>query len=184
MKKTVILLMCLWSIGCSAQMSIKSDVIKDGKRIVTSNEFKCWHGVDGAGFWKDALATLSIVCENDVHLFFLNIELKSTNMFKNITIPHGGKLLIRLKDDSIMELSNSNSLNTTIGSYPISEEQLLNMGRGITKMRVETEKKYQDFNFKKTSEFVTLLSSAYDFLLEYITYGNQLGTRKDIHDNF
>lgn len=130
MKQILVLLLCVYSMSSYAQVSIEKDETDArGYRHISTTEFKCWHGVDGAGFWKDAIARLSLVSKDNAHLFQLEIELKSSNLFKTLEVPKNGKLLIRLNNDDIIELINISDLNTSTGYYSISEEQLLSIVR-------------------------------------------------------
>lgn len=103
MKQILVLLLCVYSMSSYAQVSIEKDETDArGYRHISTTEFKCWHGVDGAGFWKDAIARLSLVSKDNAHLFQLEIELKSSNLFKTLEVPKNGKLLILCKCFNIL----------------------------------------------------------------------------------
>ena len=99
-----------------------------------------------------------------------SIQLLLTAMIKRskaFFFPTNAKLLIKLKDDSILELSSIYTHNVMEPSkervcsahFPISEEQLNKMFNGIKKIRVEiiklndeeddVEKDYRDIDYKK-----------------------------------
>ena len=98
----------------------------------------------------------------DISYFF---SLKTTSNTP-ITVPQGGKLLLKLNDDSIMELKTLTKYEGTVRdvhningyvfsdytifpSFPINEVQISKLSKGVKKIRLETTDGYRDKEFKK-----------------------------------
>ena len=191
MRNCILLLFCIWFSHSYAQINeinIASDKTDaKGKRWVSTSVFKCYHGTDGA-WYKDANANLLAVIDGGNHTYVLKIQFDTGNPFKTIQVAQRGKLLIKLNNGEILELTNSNKTKGDIGLFLITEEQINAITNGISKMRIETEKKYIDYKFKKNSKFPERLASALVLLQEYMTYGNNnlrtKAPKEDIHKGF
>lgn len=100
--------------------------------------------------------------EKDLSYFF---SLKTTSNTP-ITVPQGGRLLLKLDDDSIIELKtltkyagtvrDVHNINgyvfsdyTIFPSFPINEVQINKLAKGVKKIRLETTDGYRDKEFKK-----------------------------------
>ena len=100
--------------------------------------------------------------EKDLSYFF---SLKTTSNTP-ITVPQGGRLLLKLDDDSIIELKtltkyagtvrDVHNINgyvfsdyTIFPSFPINEVQINKLAKGVKKIRLETTDGYRDTEIKK-----------------------------------
>lgn len=95
--------------------------------------------------------------------YFLSLKTTSNTP---ITVPEGGILLLKLEDDSIIELKtlmkyagtvrDVHNINgyvfsdyTIFPSFPINEVQISKLSKGVKKIRIETIDGYRDKDFKK-----------------------------------
>ena len=129
------------------------------------------------------------------------------NRSKAFFFPTNAKLLIKLQDDSIIELSSIYTQNVKDPSqekacsahFPITEDQLNKMFNGVKKIRVEiiklndeeddVEKDYRDVDFKKDvlgKRFGEFYKDIYETLttMSIIQEKKVLKSKKDLLDDF
>ena len=117
-----------------------------------------------------------------------------TTALSPITVPKGGKLLIKLMDDSIIELStimeyagtvrDVHNINgyvysdyTIFPSFPLSTEQIDQISKGVKKIRLETTLDVVDKEFKK-DKIGQIISVEYDLIK------SALSQKKSFSDDF
>ena len=139
-----------------------------------------------------------------------SIQLILTSLIKRskaFFFPTNAKLLIKLQDDSIIELSSIYTQNVKDPSqekacsahFPITEDQLNKMFNGVKKIRVEiiklndkeddVEKDYRDVDFKKDvlgKRFGEFYKDIYETLttMSIIQEKKVLKSKKDLLDDF
>lgn len=155
----VILFIIAHLVPTFGQKIIHDRIESDGKRLITTDEFVCRNLTD-----KVVLAcSLS---------YFEFKEYSNIHLVTNISADHpleikdGSRMLIKLFDDSVIELTSSLDTKThrqkiyagaiityihTMDVYfYINEEQLNNIiTKGVKKIRIETYPEYYDNVFKK-----------------------------------
>lgn len=130
--------------------------------------------------------------ESGIQDYFISIEITST---KKISVLDNSKLLLKLNDDSVIELGTSAEYSNTglddflyqlktkftvysiVAFYSLSERQLKQMMSGVKKIRVESSIGILDKEFKKDQIGKVLQK-------EYILINKALERDDDIYDDF
>lgn len=124
--------------------------------------------------------------------YFLSLKTTSNTP---ITVPEGGILLLKLEDDSIIELKtlmkyagtvrDVHNINgyvfsdyTIFPSFPINEVQISKLSKGVKKIRIETIDGYRDKDFKKDKIGIAI-KGQYDLLQNQLKKASN-----DIRDGF
>lgn len=160
MKKFIILaLVSVLSIGANAQ-KITWDKTKDGLRYIGTDSQICRN-------FKDKVvlsASLSVSKRGDITIFHFVPELTFSTQ---CSAPKNGKMLIKLFDDSVIELTTAlgdeqmvrkvHNINGLVYSdytmqpiYDVSEEQLTSIiEKGVKEIRIETSPIVYENEYKK-----------------------------------
>lgn len=188
MKKMAILLIALLGAFNTFAQKIESDKTVNKERTII-----CSH--ENVRSMKDKVVFSVALCLNQSKegTDFYNISLKTTAL-SPITVPKGGKLLIKLMDDSIIELStimeyagtvrDVHNINgyvysdyTIFPSFPLSTEQIDQISKGVKKIRLETTLDVVDKEFKK-DKIGQIISVEYDLIK------SALSQKKSFSDDF
>ena len=150
MKKILLTsLLSLFILNAYSQIDIDK-VEEDGSRIITTKS-QYFNGNE-----KVALACLIDPNGNNTYVLLLTID--------KMEISKGRKLLLKFKDDSIMELNNRKEIGpadykyyVVLGStiyfvfpeYPLTEEEVIKITKGeVVKIRLENNKEHIDLKVK------------------------------------
>ena len=188
MKKTVILLFVLSSALNTFAQKIESDKTVNGERTII-----CSH--ENVRSMKDKVVFSVALCLNQSQNGGenYNISLKTTSL-SPITVPKGGKLLIKLMDDSIIELStimeyagtvrDVHNINgyvysdyTIFPAFLLTIEQIDQIRKGVKKIRLETTTGAVDKDFKK-DKIGKVIAVEYDLIK------SALSQKKSFSDDF
>ncbi|MFP5142593.1 hypothetical protein ACJEEV_14390 [Bacteroides xylanisolvens] len=188
MKKTVILLFVLSSALNTFAQKIESDKTVNGERTII-----CSH--ENVRSMKDKVVFSVALCLNQSQNGGenYNISLKATSL-SPITVPKGGKLLIKLMDDSIIELStimeyagtvrDVHNINgyvysdyTIFPAFLLTIEQIDQICKGVKKIRLETTTGAVDKDFKK-DKIGQVIAVEYDLIK------SALSQKKSFSDDF
>lgn len=167
----VAFIMC--SMNTAAQ-KIDLDKVDNGERTIM-----CSH--ENVRSMKDKVVfSVALNAEqNKSGQVFYNFSLKATAL-SPITVPKGGKLLIKLMDDSIIELStvmeyagtvrDVHNVNgfvfsdyTIFPTFLVTEEQIDKISKGVKKIRLETTMEPADKEFKK-DKIGNIVSAEYELI--------------------
>lgn len=152
-----------WSIASAQTVGIFIDKTEaDGARFIASESVNCRNGMTDRHPMFFAITRFSI---DDRVEWSLNIDFTDVRPF---SIPVGGRILIKLSDNSVIELKQTLPTDKTTdivgkynnmarirtytmhGSYAITEEQIMQIAeKGVIKIRVERETDTFDVNYKK-----------------------------------
>ena len=160
MKKLLLLITCfLYGITSFAQ-EIEYDKTENGERSIMCK-------YENVRSMKDkTVFSVSLMAEQDKEknvFYFLSLKTTSNTP---ITVAKGGTLLIKLNDDSILELHTQMEYAGTIRdihningfvysdytinpAFQISKEQISQISEGVKKIRLVTTTDYRDKEFKK-----------------------------------
>lgn len=159
--KKLLLLISIALYGMSAlSQEIEYDKILNGERSIMC-KYENVRSMKDKTVFSVALSAEQNT-EKDLSYFF---SLKTTSNTP-ITVPQGGRLLLKLDDDSIIELKtltkyagtvrDVHNINgyvfsdyTIFPSFPINEVQINKLAKGVKKIRLETTDGYRDKEFKK-----------------------------------
>ena len=164
-----------WSIAFAQTVGIFIDKTEaDGARFIASESVNCRNGMTDRHPMFFAVTRFSM---DDRVEWSLNIDFNDVRPFK---IPTGGGFLIKLSDNSIIELKQTLPTDKTTdivgkyndmarirtytmhGSYAITEEQIVQIAeKGVIKIRVERETDTFDVNYKK-NKVGDAVASAYE----------------------
>lgn len=180
-----IALMCTTNIFAQ---KIDLDKVENGERTIM-----CSH--ENVRSMKDKVVFSVALCanQNKAGTVFYNLSLK-TAALSPITVPKGGKLLVRLMDDSVIELStlmeyagtvrDVHNINgyvfsdyTIFPAFLLTVEQVNQIRKGVKKIRLETTMEAVDKEFKK-DKIGAIISTEYNLIQEAISQ------KKNFNDNF
>ena len=158
--KNILLIICfLCGINSFAQ-EIEYDKTENGERSIMCK-------YENIRSMKDkTVFSVALMVEQDKEknvFYFLSLKTTSNTP---ITVDKGGSLLIKLNDDSILELHTMMEYAGTVGdvhningfvysdytihpAFAINEEQIKQMFDGVKKIRLVTTTDYRDKEFKK-----------------------------------
>lgn len=165
MKKIALIFAAIvcWSISSAQIARIFMDKTEaDGSRLIASESVNCRNGMSDR---HPMLFSVSRFSLDDRVEWSLNVDFTDVTPFR---IPEGGGILIRLSDNSVIELKQTLSAEETTdvvgvynsmakiriytmhGVYAITEDQLARIASGgVVKIRVERETDSFDTNYKK-----------------------------------
>lgn len=186
MRKFFISAICLFaSYSLFAQISIDK-VEEDGSRIIVSD----YHNIYTE--WSSAAAACVeyiLIPEDDVEHYEILFSLNEGKM----QFDEGRKLLLKFKDGSVMELSNTEVIGPadykysvtkygtnyyTYPSYKVTEEQLKQIISGeVVKIRIENNIEYFDREIKK-NKFSKAIQQSYEAIL------SKKQVKNDVYTNF
>lgn len=166
---------CYWSAAFAQTVGIFIDKTEtDGSRFIASESVNCRNGMSDRHPMFFAVTRFSA---GDRVEWSLNIDYPDVKPFK---IPEGGGILIKLSDDSVIELKQTLPTDETIdivgtynnmagirtytmrGAYAITETQIAEIAeKGVVKIRVERETDTFDVNYKK-NRVGNAVSAAYE----------------------
>lgn len=158
MKKIVLLMFALVAMCANAQEINLDKKDENGRLIMCKQE--SMRSFSDKVLFDCALSRSQIYDE-----VYWQISLVVKQLY-SISIPKGSRLLIKLKDDSIIELKSINDVEDRIGdaqvigssvisqytvfpTYSVTEEQIAQISQGVKKIRVETSLQPIDKEFKK-----------------------------------
>lgn len=191
MKKIVILLFALSSVLNIFAQKIESDKFDDkGYRYIYCSLESIRSMMDKYVFFVSLNAIQS---GSDTEDIIYDIFLR-TNANAPLTVPKGGRLLIKLQNDSIIELKtdiefsdkigkvqHSNSLVYTNYSitpiFTVTTDQIEKISMGVKKIRLETTLEPIDKEFRK-DKMGKILSAEYDLIK------SALSQKKSFSDDF
>lgn len=146
----------------------------DGSRFIASESVNCRNGMSDRHPMFFAVTRFSM---GDRVEWALSIDFSDIKPFK---IPTGSRLLLKLSDDSVIELKQTLPTHETTdlvgkynemagirtymmhGSYAITSDQLARIAKeGVTKIRVERDADTFDVNYKK-NKVGDAVSAAYE----------------------
>lgn len=187
MKKILLGILLLHSISTFAQ-KIDLDKVENGERTIM-----CSH--ENVRSMKDKVVfSVSLNAEqNKAGVIYYNLSLKTTAMTP-ITVPKGGKLLVKLMDDSVIELltlmeyagivRDVHNVNgyvfsdyTIFPTFLVTSEQIEQICNGVKKIRLETKIEPVDKEFKK-DKIGAIVS------VEYALLKNAFSQKKSFNDDF
>lgn len=167
---------------------IDLDKVENGERTIM-----CSH--ENVRSMKDKVVFSVALCanQNKAGTVFYNLSLKTTAL-SPITVSKGGKLLVKLIDDSIIELStlmeyagtvrDVHNINgyvfsdyTIFPAFLITSEQVNQICKGVKKIRLETTMEAVDKEFKK-DKIGAVISAEYALIQE------ALSQKKSFNDKF
>lgn len=199
MKRITFIIMLAICSMCANAQRIVYDKVEDGVRTIATDFFRMWT----RGLTDIKMNNLSqgvdaklLACIDDTRVvYMLCVNMEYSGLFtKERVIPTNGKCLIRLKDDSIIDLTSLTSAETRyqftnvtvttiqdnkmitegktyvnnskeiMGIYPISEEDLQRLNIGVAKVRVELLPKSFDYEYKKKEKFSPRITQAYELI--------------------
>ena len=186
MKKLLICAICIIASYSSFAQIYIDKVEEDGSRVIVSSSHNIYTGLTNAA--AAALMYISLP-EQDHEQFEISVTLNEGKMQFDV----GRKLLLKFKDDSVMELSNTKEIgiadytyrvgNTgtsyfTNPTYLVSEEQLIKIINGeVIKIRIENNIEYFDRTIKK-NKFSKAVQKSYEAIL------SKRQTKNDVYTNF
>ena len=181
MKKTLLLLLLLTAFCPSFANKIIVDKVENGLRFVqtkpTSHVFAVWETLTDGGIELQCYQNMNI---KEIKLYHLVI-------YHYFDIEEGSRLLLKMENDSIMELRSmlhsftiDRSFTYTI--YSVSEEQLQElMNNNVVKIRVETESGNKD---SKVYGKMFSKTIAKDYKLIEETLLKEVPKEKTFYDDF
>ena len=173
MKKIILLIILL--IGTENLLAQKLAVDKvenDGRRILISQDYTFYRDVITGDYADFNLSCTAVDGKKSFYIYF-NI----CDKYKSVRIDKGKKLLIKLENDSILELSNNLSFSKN-SSYSLSEEQIEKIVNGkVVKIRIDRNVDMIDKEIKK-NKFSKRVKEAYNAIIV------ALQTKKDIYTDF
>lgn len=187
--KKILLLTIIISLSSSVfAQKIELDKMDNGERTIM-----CSH--ENVRSMKDKVVFSVALCanQNKSGEIFYNLSLKTTAS-SPITVPKNGKLLIKLMDDSIIELStimeyagtvrDVHNVNgyvfsdyTIFPAFIVTTEQIDKIKNGVKKIRLETLTGGVDKDFKK-DKIGAIVSAEYNLLK------NAFSEKKSFSDDF
>lgn len=170
---------CCWSVASAQTVGIFIDKTEaDGSRFIASESVNCRNGMSDKHPMFFAVTRFSL---NNRIEWSLSVDFPDIKSFK---IPEGGRLLMKLSDDNIIELKQTLPTAETIdivgtynnmagirtytmrGNYAITEAQIAQIAeKGVVKIRVERDTDTFDVNYKK-NKVGSAISSAYEAIKE------------------
>lgn len=166
---------CCWSAAFAQTVGIFIDKTEsDGSRFIASESVNCRNGMSDRHPMFFAVTRFSM---NDRVEWSLTVDFPDVKPFR---IPVGGGILIKLSDNSVIELKQTLPTDETTdvvgtyndmarirtytmhGSYAITEAQIAQIAeKGVVKIRVERESDIFDVNYKK-NRVGSAVSAAYE----------------------
>lgn len=154
---------CYWSAAFAQTVGIFIDKTEaDGSRFIASESVNCRNGMSDRH--PMFFAVTRFFMDNRVE-WSLNVDFPDVKPFR---IPLGGGILIKLSDNSVIELKQTLPTDETTdvvgtyndmarirtytmhGSYAITEAQIVQIAeKGVVKIRVERDTDTFDVNYKK-----------------------------------
>lgn len=173
--------LCLTSLLAFAQ-EIEYDKSADGERSIMCKYESVRSMKDKTVF---SVALSAEQNKENITSYFLSLK---TTSGTPITVPEGGKLLIKLKDDSVIELKtlmeyagtvrevhNVNGFvfhdYTIFPSFPINDTQIKQISGGVKKIRLETVDGNRDKEFKK-DKIGTVIKEQYALIVNKLSEAN------------
>lgn len=174
MKKLFLsIILCLTSLLTFAQ-EIEYDKSANGERSIMCKYESVRSMKDKTVF---SVALSAEQNKENITSYFLSLK---TTSGTPITVPEGGKLLIKLKDDSVIELKtlmeyagtvrevhNVNGFvfhdYTIFPAFPINDTQIEKISGGVKKIRLETVDGNRDKEFKK-DKIGTVIEAQYELI--------------------
>lgn len=160
MKKLLLLITCFLSGITSFAQEIEYDKTENGERSIMCK-------YENIRSMKDkTVFSVALMAEQDKEKnIFYFLSLKTTSNTP-ITVEKGGILLIKLNDDSVLELHTQMEYAGTVRdihningfvysdytinpAFQISKEQISQISEGVKKIRLVTTTDYRDKEFKK-----------------------------------
>lgn len=165
--------LCLTSLLAFAQ-EIEYDKSADGERSIMCKYESVRSMKDKTVF---SVALSAEKNKENITSYFLSLK---TTSGTPITVPKGGKLLIKLNDDTVIELKtlmeyagtvrDVHNVNgfvfhdyTIFPAFPINETQIKQISGGVKKIRLETIDGNKDKEFKK-DKIGSIIESQYSLL--------------------
>lgn len=160
----ILLLLCVgWSAAFAQTVGIFIDKTEsDGSRFIASESVNCRNGMSDRHPMFFAVTRFSMDDRVEWHL---TVDFSDVKPFR---IPVGGGILIKLSDNSVIELKQTLPTDETTdvvgtysdmarirtytmhGSYAITEAQIAQIAeKGVVKIRVERDSGTFDVNYKK-----------------------------------
>ncbi|WP_321479724.1 hypothetical protein [uncultured Bacteroides sp.] len=187
MKKILFAFMVLSSMNTFAQ-KIELDKVEKGERFIICSLENVRSMSDKVVF-KVGLSVGQNKTGNTLYSILLNATAATP-----LTVPKNGKLLIKLMDDSTLELNTSIEYSDKIGkvnnvggyvytaytitpSFNVTPEQIDKIKQGVKKIRLETSLEPIDKNFKKDKIGKVIEK-------EYSLIKNALSKKKSFSDGF
>lgn len=185
--KLFVLLIIMHILPVSSQKIMHDRISENGERLVMTDEFVCRNFTD-----KLVLScALSYFEFKDKSSIDLVTKIVSSHP---IEIKEGSRMLLKLFDDTIIELKTMNhdkmdipelnvgiivmSVYTVYASFEITRDQLFDIiSKGVKKIRIESFPDYYDNTFKK-DKFGKQLGTRLPLLDKAIS------TQNKFHDNF
>lgn len=160
MKKVLLAILFILSSAYTYAQKIDLDKVENGERFIICSLENVRSMSDKVVF----SVGLSAAQNKDEKVFY-SILLSATST-KPITVPKNGKLLIKLQDDSILELTTMIEYSDKIGkvnnvagyvytgytvtpSFGVTPDQIDKIKQGVKKIRLETSLEAIDKEFKK-----------------------------------
>ncbi len=186
MKKFLISAICIFaSYSSFAQISIDK-VEEDGSRIIVSSEVNIYTEWTSAAAARVEYITIP---QDDIEHYEIILTLNEGKM----QFDEGRKLLLKFKDGSVMELSNTEAIGPadyeyqvtdygtnyyTYPSYIVTEEQLKQISSGeVVKVRIENNIEYFDREIKK-NKFSKAIQKSYEAIL------SRKQVKNDVYSDF
>lgn len=184
MKRLLIYALCLFaSYSSFAQISIDK-VIEDGSRIIVSDYYNIYSERSSAAA---ACVEYIVLPKNNFEHYEISFALNEGKM----QFDEGRKLLLKFKDGSVMELSNTKVIGPTdyeytaskyvtnyytYPSYEVTEEQLKQIISGeVVKVRIENNIEYFDRKIKR-NKFSKAIQKSYEAILSKKKVKNDIYT--------
>lgn len=173
--------LCLTSLFTFAQ-EIEYDKSANGERSIMCKYESVRSMKDKTVF---SVAISAEQTKENITSYFLSLK---TTSGKPITVPEGGKLLIKLKDDTVIELKtlmeyagtvrDVHNVNgfvfhdyTIFPAFPINETQIKQISGGVKKIRLETIDGNKDKEFKK-DKIGTVIKEQYALIVNKLLESN------------
>lgn len=185
MKKLLFLAVCLFSTTIAFSQISADKVEEDGSRWIVTKNSNIYTGWNNAA----ALNLTYILAVNGEETYEITLCLNEGKM----QFEEGRKLLIKFKDDSMMELKNNRKIGPadykynvtstgtdyyTFPQYPITEEEIKKIIAGeVIKIRVENDIEFFDRNIKK-NKFSKGIKTAYEAIKA------KKETKNDVYEGF
>lgn len=171
-------LFCLFTISSFSQQLYIDKMLDDSIRYVETSNI-CYRKFTDTQIWNYGL---SCYVNDTIKSFVLCINVNSSS---NINIKENGVFLIKTFTDDVVELKTSsivfdkitlgyqynkplvgnigtiseNIIAKNIAYFPISEDQIILLKNGISKVRLETTSGYIEYAYKKDKIGVSLFNS-------------------------
>lgn len=174
----LIITLFLYNINSFSQISLdKFDVNKN--RIITSKEIF----INTSSFLNVSYRLINIVDVNNNNTYYIQLCIIGNN--KSKVYSKGNKLLLKMKDGTIIELLNQK--NVGLGNYEglaarinylLNREDIERLLNGkVIKMRIEDDSNYSDIKIKRNT-FSKKFKKTYDAIQGINEYDNKPQTSK------